>query len=117
LKNNTGIDPVLTELDAKLKSTLQEGSLREHLMLWQQQRDINLKLSSTHSIPSINQTKIGQNLTTQSGEDDIHKALAREDAADEVEGDSYAEFGSDEPAPDLLKNETFFRRGELVEVT
>ena len=92
------------------------GNIREHLKLWQRQQDTNKKLPNSISQPSSNTRNDSQNLFTQSSEDDSFTVVAREDEADEVEGDDKLEFGSDEFVPDVLRNEVFLRRGDLVEL-
>lgn len=102
--------------EAKLKSSLDEGNIREHLRLWQEQQDLNLDLTNAAQSSPFSKIKDGQNLFTQSGEDESFTMITREIEAEEVEDDDYVGFGSDDPTPDVLKNELFLRRGDLVEL-
>lgn len=113
---DTNVDPSSIGADPKLASTLQEGDIREHLRLWQQQRLIKEHSSSVVPPPQNRQLNASQNLATQSGEDDSFSKVTQEDEAEESEDDGFVEIGSDEPAPDFLKNELFLRRGDLVEL-
>ncbi len=103
--------------EAKLKSSLERGDIREHLRLWQEQQDINSSIPNAVQPSPVSIIKDGQNLFTQSGEDESFSVITSEIEAEEVEDDDYLEFGSDEPTPDVLKNELFLRRGDLVELT
>lgn len=103
-------------IEAKLKLSLERGNIREHLRLWQEQQDINADLPRAIPPTFVSMTKDGQNRLTQSGEDESHIVITPETEIDEIDDDDHVEFGSDEPMPDVLKNEMFLRRGDLVEL-
>ena len=66
--------------------------------------------------PLNSKTNIGQNLITQSGEDDGFKVVAQEQEAESLEDDEYTNYGFDTSVADVLKNELFLRQGDLVEL-
>lgn len=104
-------------MDAKLKSSLEGGDIREHLKLWQEQQDLLPDSLGATKLPHISRPKTGQNLFTQSSEDQSLTTVTPEVKAEEIEDEDYVDFGSDEPTPDVLRNEMFLRRGDLVELT
>ena len=109
-------DPSSIAADAKLKSISKGGNIREHLRLWQEIQDGNTDLSSPAQLPSTSRATTDHNLFTQSGEDDSFKVVDREHEAESFEDDEYIDFGSDNSAADVLKNELFLRKGDLVEL-
>jgi len=110
------LDPSIMGAEAKLKSSLEGGNIREHLRLWQEHQDLVLNLPNAVQSSPVSKIKNGQNLYTQSGEDESFTVITREIEAEEVEDDDHVDFGSDEPTPDVLKNELFLKRGDLVEL-
>lgn len=111
------LDSSMMGAEAKLRSSLERGDIREHLRLWQKQQDLESNLPNTVQQSPFSMIKDGQNLFTQSGEDESFTVITREIEAEEVEDGDYVDFGSDEPTLDVLKNELFLRRGDLVELT
>lgn len=110
------LDSSMLDAEAKLKSSLERGDIREHLRLWQKQQDLNSNLPNAVQSSRVSTRKDGENVLTQSGEDESFTVIDREIEAQELEDDDYVDFGSDEPMPDVLKNELFLRRGDLVEL-
>jgi hypothetical protein len=106
----------MLDAEAKLKSSLEKGDIREHLRLWQKQQDLNSNLPNAVQLSRFSTRKDGENVLTQSGEDESFTVIDREIEVQEVEDDDYVDVGSDEPMPDVLKNELFLRRGDLVEL-
>ena len=99
----------------KLKSTLEEGRIQEHLRLWAQHVDTGGQTFKSLPLDRSRYYKGTQNLLTQSSEDESFNSVAQEEA-DAVEDHEHLEFGSDDPAIDVLKNELFLRKGDLVEL-
>ena len=100
--------------DASLKSN-SRGSIREHLRLWQEQRDLETKLVAPVVPLSNNTPDASRNLYTQSGEDDSYKVLSQDEEAEEV-AETLVEPHTDDRAPTLLGTQKYLRRGDLVEL-
>ena len=86
--------------------------IREALELWQEQHDSGL--ADTSGRPPSSMLSDTKNLLTQSGEDNAFNMIVRDD---EVDNDDDIGIESEQGAPDIVANEVFYRRGDLVEVT
>lgn len=85
--------------------------IREALELWQEQHDSGL--ADTSGRPPSSMLSDTKNLLTQSGEDNAFNMIVRDD---EVDNDDDTGIESEEGNPDIVANEVFYRRGDLVEV-
>ena len=99
--------------DVSLKSNLSGGNIREHLRLWQEQRDLEIKLVAP-IVPIANTPDASLNLDTQSGEGESYKVLSPDEEADDVAG-AMMELHTDDRTPTLLGTQRYLRRGDLVE--
>ena len=106
--------PVVLE-DASLKSKSSGESIREHLRLWQERRDLETKLIAPVVPLSNNTPDASRNLYTQSGEDDSYKVLSQDEEAEDVAG-TLMEPHTDDRTPTLLGAQKYLRRGDLVEL-
>ena len=101
--------------DASLKSKSSGESIREHLRLWQERRDLETKLIAPVVPLSNNTPDASRNLYTQSGEDDSYKVLSQDEEAEDVAG-TLMEPHTDDRTPTLLGAQKYLRRGDLVEL-
>ena len=104
------------DYDAKLKSALENGDIREHLRLWQQQQDLDGSVSDSIATLSSNQPNTIRNPFNQSGEGDDLNLAVQEDEAAELEEDEESELTQDESSLDIARTAKFLRKGDLVEL-
>lgn len=103
---------VLEDVNSKPNSS--GGSIREHLILWQEQHDLETKLVAP-VVPIFNTPDGNRNLYTQSSEDDSYKVLSQDEDAEDVAA-TVMEPHADDRTPTLLGTQKFLRRGDLVEL-
>ena len=100
--------------DVSLKSNFSGGKIREHLRLWQEQRDLETKLVAP-IVPIANTPDASRNLDTQSGEDESYKVVSPDEEAEDVAG-AMMELHTDDRTPTFLGTQKYLRRGDLVEL-
>ena len=87
------------------------GGIREALKLWQEQHDsVQTHISGQHASSALEDS---QNLLNQSGEDDSFTTISRDD---EVDNDDDISIEREDQNPDIFIDETFLRRGDLVQL-
>ena len=82
--------------------------------MWQEQHGIQAGRAAAPVLLLDNTISTSQNLYTQSGEDDSFTLISRDEEADD---DDDFHLGSDGTTLELLDNQLFLRRGDMVELT
>ena len=106
------LDPTITTENPDEPIKWKSTGISEYLRSWQEQHET--ALVDTAGRPSSGPLSEGQNLFTQSGEDDSFTTIATDD---EVDDEFEMGLTSDEPSQDIFTRSVFLRRGDLVELT
>ena len=86
--------------------------IRDHLRAWQEQNNVNPDLSLAFSFP--NSKSGSQQNISQSMSSDGNDSLIREDES--LDDEFVLRFDAEDQATDVTGDETYLRKGDLVEL-